>query len=491
MAVPANGKKLSRCYSITSAPETDGHLEFSVKRRGPVSAALHALVRTGDLLPVQPPAGGFVYPAGDRRPLVLLAGGVGCTPLISMLRHGAVRDPARPVTYFHSVRREKDIAFRNDLVLLRQQHRHVKVGVTLTREPGRPGFCAGRIGEAVLRRVAPDPVNTLFYLSVPPGMLEAVRRLLAEMGVPADQVRWEVFSIPAAAPPEPAKHVAAPGPARADDGNDGSILNLGSPAAVLSFSADGPAAACGAETDTEAPETGDAGVTTSGKLLRFRRPDGSPEILRFRRSEILLHWSIAVPFMVCFVTGVVLKFFYNLHSEGISRGILSWIHRISGLGLIAFPALTALRSWRDYRIHLYNVGQAWIWTLDDLKWLFLMGPAALSRKIHLPDQRKFNAAEKLNFMTVMATYPLFAATGVSLLLPGTWFLSWLVHAGLAAVVAPLMFGHIYMALVNPGTRVGLSGMRSGWVDREWARHHYTRWFQDHFEDDGTPKTENE
>jgi len=45
-----------------------------------------------------------------------------------------------------------------------------------------------------------------------------------------------------------------------------------------------------------------------------------------------------------------------------------------------------------------------------------------------------------------------------------------------------------MALVNPGTRVGLSGMITGHVDREWAKHHYTSWYRDHFEEDGTPKS---
>jgi cytochrome b subunit of formate dehydrogenase len=50
-----------------------------------------------------------------------------------------------------------------------------------------------------------------------------------------------------------------------------------------------------------------------------------------------------------------------------------------------------------------------------------------------------------------------------------------------------MFGHIYMAVVNPSTRVGLSGMFSGRVDREWAKHHYKRWYKENFEEDGTPK----
>jgi cytochrome b subunit of formate dehydrogenase len=46
----------------------------------------------------------------------------------------------------------------------------------------------------------------------------------------------------------------------------------------------------------------------------------------------------------------------------------------------------------------------------------------------------------------------------------------------------LMVGHVYMALINPGTKAGLKGMISGYVDRHWARHHYGRWYRENFEE---------
>jgi len=205
-------------------------------------------------------------------------------------------------------------------------------------------------------------------------------------------------------------------------------------------------------------------------------------ILRFQKSERLLHWSIAIPFMVCYVSAAVLMFFFNLHDEGIWRGIFSGIHRCSAACLMVLPGLVLLRYRKEAKIHLYNIRQGWVWAVSDVKWLFLMGPAAVSRRITLPDQGKFNAAEKLNFMMVMATYPLFIATGLVLWMPGIAFFSWIIHVGLAGIATPLMCGHIFMALVNPGTRVGLSGMISGYVDRHWAKHHYTRWYREHFEE---------
>jgi formate dehydrogenase subunit gamma len=88
-------------------------------------------------------------------------------------------------------------------------------------------------------------------------------------------------------------------------------------------------------------------------------------------------------------------------------------------------------------------------------------------------------------MMVMGTCPVFIVTGILLWLPGNHFGPWLIHVGTGLVAPVLMIGHIYMAVVNPDTRVGLSGMITGRVDREWARHHYAVWYRDHFHEDGT------
>jgi len=210
VGVPINGQRLTRCYSISSAPGSSGYLEISVKRQGLVSGALHSTVRVGSSLSIRPPAGRFVYPEDDRRPIVLLAGGVGCTPLVSMLRHAVASDPSRPVTYLLSARSEDDIAFRQELALLARRHPQVRIAVALTRGTGGPGFYAGRIDAPLLARTVPDPSSALFYICGPTPMIDGMRALLPGLGVPPAQIRWEAFGAAVAASCEAAPRAVAP-----------------------------------------------------------------------------------------------------------------------------------------------------------------------------------------------------------------------------------------------------------------------------------------
>lgn len=230
---------------------------------------------------------------------------------------------------------------------------------------------------------------------------------------------------------------------------------------------------------------------TKERVQKRRRPSAhrrkkhaSHKILRFRKSERHVHWTIAIPFMVCFTTALILVFFYNTNPLRPYREVFSWIHRISGICLIVLPFAAMLKSRHDYKIYFYNIRQAWVWTIEDVKWLALKGLTMISKKIKLPEQGKFNAAEKINFMTLMSTYPLYILTGLLIWLTDGALLSWLIHFGMALIATPLLLGHLYMAMIHPDTRTGLSGMTTGFVDRHWAEHHYPLWYREHFGNNG-------
>jgi formate dehydrogenase gamma subunit len=202
------------------------------------------------------------------------------------------------------------------------------------------------------------------------------------------------------------------------------------------------------------------------------------KILRFRDCERHLHWAIAIPFKICYLTALILVVVYNPHPHRPLREVVSWIHRLSGISLATLPPLSIAWHWREWRVHFENVRVAWSWSFDDLKWLALMGPSTVSSRVVLPDQDKFNAAEKINFMSLTLTYPAYVMTGVTIWFFAPAYLAWLIHFSLALLATPLIAGHVFMATINPETRVGLEGMITGWVDRHWASHHYALWYRD-------------
>jgi ferredoxin-NADP reductase len=215
--VQIDGKSVQRAYSISSAPHLRGYLEISVKRIGLVSGVLHSTLRRGSLLTVRAPAGGFTYPHGDDRPLLLLAGGIGITPVMSMLRHAVADQPARPVALIYSVRTPADIAFRDELSTIARRHPQVRVVVTVTQAPASDQWLHGRVTPDVVRPCVPDLSHALAYICGPEQMIASMKSLLQELGMPAAHVRSESFGAAMKLVTTEAEHEesAAPAVARA------------------------------------------------------------------------------------------------------------------------------------------------------------------------------------------------------------------------------------------------------------------------------------
>lgn len=197
--VPVDGKDYARCYSISSAPIVRGYLEISVKRQGLVSNALHATARPGGTLSLKSPAGAFRYPAGDVRPLVLLACGIGITPLMSMLRHAVTTEPSRPVTLIYCAKTEADFAFGDELASLSWRHPQLRVQLAASKEATQPHVYPGRIDENLLRTTVLNLPQSIALLCGPTKMIEDMKPLLASLGVPAGQIRYEAFEAAVAA----------------------------------------------------------------------------------------------------------------------------------------------------------------------------------------------------------------------------------------------------------------------------------------------------
>jgi glycine betaine catabolism B len=213
LSLKIDGKKVRRSYTIASSPSRIGSCELTVKReeRGLSSRHLHDAVRAGDLLDVIAPAGRFTFTGGEAGGVLLIAGGVGITPLMSMIRYLTDLSWPGTIDLVFSVKAERDIIFRDELDALRKRHPNLRVNTTLTRDAGE-GWTGerGRITPALLARVVPGIASRLVHICGPTEMIDPTRRMLRDLGVPDESIREESFASPSrstsaeAGPAEPA-----------------------------------------------------------------------------------------------------------------------------------------------------------------------------------------------------------------------------------------------------------------------------------------------
>ncbi|HEU4733032.1 MAG TPA: ferric reductase-like transmembrane domain-containing protein [Kofleriaceae bacterium] len=203
LALTIDGKRVNRSYTIASSPTRADYCEISVKRApsGTASCYLHAILREGSVLKVSAPAGRFVFDPRAATRCVLIAGGVGITPMMATVRSLTDRCWSGEIHLLFSVRKLTDIVFREELVYLAARFPNLHVVITLTGEPD-PAWQGerGQITRAMIERLVPGLRSGPVLVCGPEPMMAAMRRLLVdEMGIPGAEVLEEAFVSPPAA----------------------------------------------------------------------------------------------------------------------------------------------------------------------------------------------------------------------------------------------------------------------------------------------------
>jgi ferredoxin-NADP reductase len=192
-----DGYQASRSYSIASPPE-DGGVALTVERLedGEVSPYLVDVMGPGDEVELRGPVGGwFVWNVDDGGPLLLVAGGSGIVPLMSMLRHLAVSDGNVPARLLISARTIDDLIYGHELAGLEAEGDGLELFVTLTREapPGWDGFTR-RIDREMLAEVAwPPGQRARTYVCGPTSFVEGTADALVALGRDPGEIRTERF----------------------------------------------------------------------------------------------------------------------------------------------------------------------------------------------------------------------------------------------------------------------------------------------------------
>jgi ferredoxin-NADP reductase len=216
-------RTIVRCYSLSDQPNGETY-RITVKRMpapltqpvlpaGTASNFLHDGVQFGDLLKVKAPAGIFVLDTASDTPAVFIAGGIGVTPMISMITWSLAHQPGRQLYLFYGVRNSSDHAFKTLLGGLAQSFPNFKL-VMIYAAPGpddiegRDFQHAGFIDVALLKCVLLHGRHQ-FYVCGPPTMMAALLPALAEWGVPKSAIHFESFGPASAGYVRPVADAAA------------------------------------------------------------------------------------------------------------------------------------------------------------------------------------------------------------------------------------------------------------------------------------------
>ena len=181
----------ARPMSLATSP-TRPHLEYAVRLSDSPYKRAFAALQPGDEVAVFGPIGDFVL--HDTKPAVLLAGGVGITPLKGMAEYAADKALSIPIRLVYSNRTEDEIVYRNELDALEKQNPRFRVLHTLTRTAhGEWRGRTGRIDQELLRETARGLTDPIYYISGTPSMVVGTLRLLRALEVPDANLEVEAF----------------------------------------------------------------------------------------------------------------------------------------------------------------------------------------------------------------------------------------------------------------------------------------------------------
>ena len=219
VAFAIGGARMNRSYSISSSPTRRDHVDVTVRRepRGAVSRHIDDLLKVGDSIEAEGPVGKFTFSGAEADSIVLIAGGVGVTPMMSIARYLTERSWAGDIFFVYGCRAPADFIFANEIAALQRINPNLHVAVMMSKAEGTDWKGSrGRITKEWLAQTIPDLASRRIHLCGPPAMMEATKALLAELGVPPKQVKTELFGAtkpPAAAAGTTAKSTApATGP---------------------------------------------------------------------------------------------------------------------------------------------------------------------------------------------------------------------------------------------------------------------------------------
>ena len=190
-----DGEGNARTFSFASSPNNRASFMVGMRMRATAFKKTLQAIPLGTGIKVSSPMGSFTLHKDSSRPAVFLAGGIGITPICSIIGWATEEQLPHRLYLFYSNRTPGEVAFLDQLESWSRQNRNFKFipTVTASRYPTWP-YEFGRIDRGMLTKHLPEIENSVYYLSGPPPMVAAMRQLLVDLGVSEDNLKTEEFA---------------------------------------------------------------------------------------------------------------------------------------------------------------------------------------------------------------------------------------------------------------------------------------------------------
>ncbi len=192
ITLKSGGKKLEKHFTISSSPTESDYIELTKKLTGHEFANALAALKVGDKVTINGPVGDFTF-KGKYDKIAMLSGGIGITPLRSIIRYATDKQLKTDMILLYSNRSEDDIAFKDELDEMQRKNMNLKVVHTITRPGEKWKGPTGRIDKEMIQREIPDYMERIFYISGPQKMVDSMAAVLKDMRIPNKQIKQEYF----------------------------------------------------------------------------------------------------------------------------------------------------------------------------------------------------------------------------------------------------------------------------------------------------------
>ncbi len=188
-----DGRGALRHFSIVNSPNEKRVITMTTRLRDSAFKKSLKEMPLGSEVNISSIEGNFVLPEDLKRPLVFLAGGIGITPYISMLRYAKEENLPTKITLLYSNKDQKGTAYLEELLNLDKSNPNFKLVLTMTEDKKWKGE-SGRIDGSFIKKYVKDLKEPLFYVSGPPAMVSAIKETLKELNLNPANIKAESFS---------------------------------------------------------------------------------------------------------------------------------------------------------------------------------------------------------------------------------------------------------------------------------------------------------